>query len=71
MMCQAIEIHGDMFRLPEVRREVFRKTGANPGRGAATRQLPSLGGARTGQKAPHAAGFFFVNKLLKSNKTTQ
>jgi hypothetical protein len=56
-MCQAIEIHGDVFRLSEVRREVLRKTGANLGRGVATRQLPSLGGARARQKAPHAARF--------------
>jgi len=56
-MCQAIEIHGDMFRLPEIRRDVFRKDGANPGRGAATRQLPSFTPARTRQKAPRPAHF--------------
>nr|WP_176718567.1 hypothetical protein [Staphylococcus aureus] len=66
MMCQAIEIHGDVFRLPEIRREVFRKDGAKPGRGPATRQLPSLKAARARQKAPHPVRFFFVNKPLKS-----
>jgi hypothetical protein len=50
MMCQAIEIHGDKFRMSEVRREVYRKTGANPDRDAATRQLPSLPGVELGKK---------------------
>jgi hypothetical protein len=55
MMCQALEIHGDVFRAPEIRRGVFRKDGANLGRGAATRQLPSPTLVGTRQKAPHAA----------------
>jgi hypothetical protein len=46
-----------MFRLPEIRRGVFRKDGANPGRGAATRQLRSFTPARTRQKAPRPAHF--------------
>ncbi|WP_168193582.1 MULTISPECIES: hypothetical protein [unclassified Caulobacter] len=56
-MCQAIEIHGDMFRLPEIRRDVFRKDGANRERDPATRQLPSFAAARTRQKAPRPAHF--------------
>jgi hypothetical protein len=56
-MCQAIENHGDMFRLPEIRREVFRKDGAKPERDAATRQVPSFAAARARQKAPRSSHF--------------